>query len=191
MAFPDTGAVGGPGLGDRARHAPFVKHTKEPSRPLLGSRSAAGTAHGTVERVKILVAIDDSPEAERAVDFVTRVRWPAGSRVLVVTVTEPIMALAANGTARPGVAARNGATLRALLVRAEHALRAAGFPTEARIERGDPADAVLRVAREERVDLLVMGAHGGAATVPAGNVATHGLTHAPCSVLLVRPPVAR
>ena len=41
--------------------------------------------------MKILIALDDSPHSERAVQFVTRVRWPAGSRVIVATVIRPVM----------------------------------------------------------------------------------------------------
>ena len=41
--------------------------------------------------MKILIALDASPHSERALDFVTRMRWPAGSRVIVLSVLQPIV----------------------------------------------------------------------------------------------------
>lgn len=63
------------------------------------------------------------------------------------------------------------------------------FPVEVRQLRGDPADTVLRVAREEKADLVVMGSHGrsGLGRLLAGSVAEGVLREAPCPVLIVKP----
>ena len=53
------------------------------SRPNLD-----GTEKGETT-LRILIALDDSPHSEPAVQFVTRVRRPAGSRVIVATVIRP------------------------------------------------------------------------------------------------------
>ena len=39
--------------------------------------------------MRILIGVDASPHSERAVRFVTRMRWPAGSRVIVASVMTP------------------------------------------------------------------------------------------------------
>jgi len=39
--------------------------------------------------MRILIAVDQSPHSERAVQFVSRMRWPAGSRVIVASVMTP------------------------------------------------------------------------------------------------------
>ena len=39
--------------------------------------------------MRILIGVDQSPHSERAVRFVTRMRWPAGSRVIVASVMTP------------------------------------------------------------------------------------------------------
>jgi nucleotide-binding universal stress UspA family protein len=59
---------------------------------------------------------------------------------------------------------------------------------EAQIVAGNPADAIIRVAQEHEVDLIVMGTHGrsGLAHVLLGSVAEKVLRHAPCPVLVTR-----
>jgi len=39
--------------------------------------------------MRILIAVDQSPHSARAVRFVSRMRWPAGSRVIVASVLTP------------------------------------------------------------------------------------------------------
>lgn len=54
---------------------------------------------------------------------------------------------------------------------------------------GEPAEAILREAREWSADLLVLGTHGrrGAARWLLGSVAESVLRRAPCSVLVIPP----
>jgi nucleotide-binding universal stress UspA family protein len=53
---------------------------------------------------------------------------------------------------------------------------------------GDPRDALLRLAADERVDLMVVGSHGrtGLAKLLLGSVSSHAVTHASCNVLVVK-----
>lgn len=143
--------------------------------------------------MKILVAVDDSPHSERAVRFVARMRWPAGSRVIVVNVMTPVLT-------PPAAGGESGVPLlievseeqrqmgRDLTSRAEAELRESGIATESRLPTGDPRDALLRLVTEERADLLVMGSHGrtGFAKLLLGSVSSHAVTHAHCSVLVVK-----
>jgi nucleotide-binding universal stress UspA family protein len=54
----------------------------------------------------------------------------------------------------------------------------------------DPADEIVRYAREQNIDLIVLGTHGrrGVAHLLAGSVAEHVVRAAPCPVLTVRHP---
>jgi nucleotide-binding universal stress UspA family protein len=54
--------------------------------------------------------------------------------------------------------------------------------------QGDAADAILDVAEEQRVDLIVVGNRGmtGAKRFLLGSVPNKVSHHAPCSVLIVR-----
>ena len=144
--------------------------------------------------MRILIALDASPHSERALEFVRRMRWPAGSRVVVVSVMEPVAAVATIGLDIPlfaaGMLDERRRRLEELVAGAEGALREYGFPTEGRVLIGDPREALFEAARTERADLLVVGSHGrtGIARLMLGSVSSHLVTHAPCSVLVVKEP---
>src|SRR5262249_61767671 len=82
--------------------------------------------------------------------------------------------------------------LEELVARAERKLRESGFSTEARVRAGDPRETLIEEARRERADLMVMGSHGrtGLTKLMLGSVSSHVMTHAPCSVLVVKTPDA-
>ncbi len=58
-----------------------------------------------------------------------------------------------------------------------------------RIEVGDVANTVCRVAEDLGVDVIVMGSHGrtGLERFFLGSVSEHVVRHAPCPVLVIRP----
>lgn len=148
--------------------------------------------------MKILIAVDDSPHSERAVEFVTRMRWPAGSRVIVVTACQP--AVAALTSIYPGAMnlpleslQEQRRNAQAVIDHAQGLLREAGFSTEGRVVEGDPRECLMQIVKELSVDLLVMGSHGRGALSRAlmGSVSSHAVTHIPCSVLVVKHPSGR
>ena len=59
-----------------------------------------------------------------------------------------------------------------------------------RVEHGDPAMTILRVAGEHHAGLIVMGTHGrtGLARLLMGSVAEQVVRRAPCPVLTVKTP---
>ncbi len=59
-----------------------------------------------------------------------------------------------------------------------------------RLGRGEPWDQIVSAAREDRVDLIVMGTHGrtGLRRALIGSVAERVVRHAPCTVMVVRGP---
>jgi len=62
------------------------------------------------------------------------------------------------------------------------------MPLESKVGVGKPAEEILRVARDEGVDLSVMGTHGrtGLRHLLLGSVAEEVTRHAPCPVFTVR-----
>jgi nucleotide-binding universal stress UspA family protein len=67
-------------------------------------------------------------------------------------------------------------------------LEQAGVKPLLLLREGDPAWEIIRVAEEEGYDLIVVG-HRGLSAVKAfllGSVSNRVVTHAPCSVLVVR-----
>ena len=67
-------------------------------------------------------------------------------------------------------------------------LRESGIQVETHAREGDPADAILDVAEEERADLIVVGNKGmtGAKRFLLGSVPNKVSHHAPCSVMIIR-----
>lgn len=64
------------------------------------------------------------------------------------------------------------------------------IPVERRLLAGDPADAIIRLAETENVDMIVMGTHGrrGLTRLLMGSVAEAVVRAAPCPVLTVKQP---
>ena len=143
--------------------------------------------------MRILIAVDESPYSERAVEFAAQMRWPAGSRVLVASVLAPPVPVSAALDAAPAaepLAAFEQDRLhhQALIDRAQDRLRRAGFAVEGRLLTGDPREQILEAIEREHVGLLVVGSHGrtGLARLLLGSVSSHAVAHAPCSVLVVK-----
>ena len=63
-----------------------------------------------------------------------------------------------------------------------------GLAVQVRVADGEPADAILRLAREERADLIVMGTHGrsGLSHLLLGSTAEAVVRAASCPVFTVR-----
>lgn len=132
--------------------------------------------------LRILIGVDDSAHSRRALEFVSKVRWPAGSTVVVASVVRPVF-----GGGNGGDDSR--AKLHTDLVeRAGQRPRDAGLATETRVLEGEPGDTLVAAAKAERCDLLVVGSRGhrGLKKLLLGSVASHVLTHAGCSVLVVK-----
>lgn len=69
-------------------------------------------------------------------------------------------------------------------------IREHGLSTRWLLLTGAPHEEIVKVAQEERVDLIVMGTHGrgGVERFLLGSVADRVIRTAPCSVLTVREP---
>ena len=148
---------------------------------------------------RIVLAWDGSEHARRAASLLTA--WPifGGSAVRVVSVTDTRVPWwsgfpeTGTPTAMPiyldaAEAARRAHDTLATEMAAE--LRANGIDAEPEHREGDAATQIIAAAEADRADLIVMGTHGrtGLTRLVAGSVARNVLHHAPCSVLVTRPP---
>ena len=145
--------------------------------------------------MKVLIGIDNSPFSKEAIKLVRTIRWPVNARFIVLSAVPTATA----AYAVPGEPGAYGAYIEAIeeltkaheefTALAEQELRTAGLQTEARVAPGDPGQVIVELAQKEMVDLVVVGSHGrsGISRLLMGSVATHVVTHAPCSVLVVKP----
>jgi nucleotide-binding universal stress UspA family protein len=140
----------------------------------------------------IVVGTDGSETASKAVSEAAQLAASAGARLLVVSAFEPRAAARrreeelspADRQWLVNVREEVGATLRAAREEAE----AQGVRVDTFARQGDPADAILDVAEEQRADLIVVGNKGmtGAKRFLLGSVPNKVSHHAPCSVLIIR-----
>ena len=174
---------------------------------VLGSVSAAVVDHAICPVLvargdhasRVVLAEDGSPAGMAARDLVAA--WPAFAAipVLVVGVVDvaapwrsgiaPTMFAAAMDVYTEMIANAR-ATHRGIVAATEARLRAAGRTVSGELREGDPADQLRRAATDPAGDLIVVGSRGyvGISRLVMGSVAHAVLTHAHCSVLVVKQP---
>lgn len=143
--------------------------------------------------MKIILGVDDSACSEAAVQWVKRMSWPRDTKIIVICVARPpVGAFAEVYVPQPSfhqqVMEQEVRFHQDLSTRTERVLQTAGFTTEARVAEGDPRVSLVEAARAERANLVVVGSHGrsGIAKLLLGSVASYVVTHAPCTVVVVK-----
>lgn len=135
---------------------------------------------------RILVAIENSPADRTIIDHVEGLARLAGASLLLVHVAD-------------GWAARHYDEMqlreseemiadREYLDRLGRELQAAGFVVETCLKTGDPAKELVKLAREQQVDLVAMATHGhkGVADVIHGSTANHVRHNVDVPVLMLK-----
>jgi len=132
--------------------------------------------------MKILVAVDHSEASQAVLQEVAARPWPPKSCVEVLNVVEPVHLWTVSQTAEQVI------RLSAELVhRAAGELRGKGLEATALSLKGDAKRVILDRAKETNADLVFVGSHGGSTLkFLLGNVAASVVSHAPCSVQIVR-----
>jgi nucleotide-binding universal stress UspA family protein len=148
--------------------------------------------------MRVLLATDGSDSAAAALKFLAGFPFPAGSEAIVLSVIDnrsfPLddeFGDAFGIDLQETREVQQGETER-LLAATGQRLREAGWAGATQIRNGDPAEEIIQAAEEQDVDLVVLGSHGttGIGRFLLGSVSDRVLSHAPCSVLIVRAPAA-
>ena len=145
---------------------------------------------------KALIATDGSDFAVTAATRAKDVLNPSLELTIVAVVPPPVLPVAAPVTGleaspvtTPEVTEELTEALQAeAQAGLERTARALGGDVQRRVEYGDPAAEIVRVAADEGYDVVVVGSHGSGFVkrVLLGSVSQHVLHHAPCPVLVVR-----
>ena len=144
--------------------------------------------------VRMLIAVDNSPDSSAAVDAVCRRTWPKGSEVGLIAVLDTVLAITPN-PAEPSVVKwievadeENWDQVRQIFEPSAEKLRAAGLHAEVLIRRGHPADQILHEAHTWGADCIFVGAKGtrGIDRLLLGSVSSAVSARASCSVEVVR-----
>ncbi len=137
---------------------------------------------------QVLIAIDGSQGAKKALFRGGRIAARLGSRVHLLSVAMPLVVPDLSEEEEERF--RNQAVLetKLLLERASASLGKMGIRPRVHFRLGDPVQEIVACAREVRADLLVLGTrkHRGAKRFLLGSVSAQVVEQAPCSVLIVK-----
>ena len=175
---------------------------------LLGSVSAEVVDHAPCPVLvargasigRVLVAVDGSDTARRAVEHLADAKYLEGHRLHVLTVGprlhagRPYWAMNMTEPAARTVedlVAEDRRRSETHAARAAEALMRDGFEVEWTIGAGDPSHEIIEAAENLDCDLIVLGSRGltGLDRILLGSVARNVLLHSVTSVLIVREPI--
>ncbi|MFW5748012.1 MAG: universal stress protein [Chloroflexota bacterium] len=137
----------------------------------------------------ILVPLDQSELAEQAVSHARMLLEPNGT-VSFVTVVDVNNGLSQyNPQRRTEIADEMSESADAYLEKHAAPLRADGIVVQRYVRQGQPADVIVDLAEELKVDLIAMSTHGrtGLTRWRFGSVAQKVLGGAPCPVYIIPP----
>jgi nucleotide-binding universal stress UspA family protein len=142
---------------------------------------------------RIVVGTDGSDTAREAVRQASDLAKQVGATLDVVSAYEPVPQSRLREERQeipPDMAHVVTPTedVEALLAETANEVGKNGVQVQTFARQGDPADAILDVAEEQKADLIIVGNKGmtGAKRFLLGSVPNKVSHHAPCSVLIVR-----
>ena len=145
------------------------------------------------EIMKIVLAVDGSPYSADAAEAIAARPWPSGTLIRVLSAVEDVTPPAAElwyDAGRSLERARQQMMTQAEQVTAgiAEALRASGLIVETAVRSGDARSVIVDEAKEWDADLIFVGSHGytGLKRLLLGSVSQSVVSHAPCSVEVVR-----
>lgn len=170
------------------------------SQSLLNeARCSVRVARGKLDEpdfpVRLLLALDGSHNANKALEQIAARNWPAKSEARVVTVDQPLELTYVGGVVPPlrqSVETLNEEEhqrLQRFVDAAAKRLRAAGLRATADVIGGDPKKVLIQVAEEWRADCIFLGATGVSNRFERfllGSTAGAVAARAHCSVEVVR-----
>ena len=154
---------------------------------------------------RVLVAFESEQGGRRMASVLKGFHWPAETSAVCLHVVQSIFSGKIPDWLEAQTRAPDAEALVKLWIK-DHDEQLAGaaqlvrgacrdFPeplrtAEPRVSEGEPAREILRVAKEQLSDLIVVGAKGSTplGRILLGSTAEFVLNHSPCSVLLIRNP---
>jgi nucleotide-binding universal stress UspA family protein len=140
---------------------------------------------------KILVAIDGSDHAERALDFALDLAHRYSAEIQLLTVVPPVFLPAysfdlAKSEAIADATKQLEESFRGVLSKAEAKVKKTNLNVSTELEHGSPDEKIIEVAKLS-FDIIVMGSRGlGQRSYGLGSVSSSVADSAPCPVLIVK-----
>jgi len=143
---------------------------------------------------KILVALDGSDHAERALDFALDLAHQYSAEVQLVTVVPPVFLpvysfyiVKSKSIADATIQLEN--SFRGVLLKAEEKVKKEkpNLKVSTKFEHGNPDEKIVETAKRGNFDIIVMGSRGlGRRNYALGSVSSRVADNAPCPVLIVK-----
>jgi nucleotide-binding universal stress UspA family protein len=143
----------------------------------------------TVQLKQILIPIDFSDYSDQALRWGVSLAQKYGAQLLLLhVIPEVLEEVSARESAGEQLVIDLTAEVEAQLHEIARQGLKEGVAVDVRVADGEPADAILRIARQEKVDLIVMGTHGrtGLSHLLLGSTAEAVVRAAACPVFTVR-----
>ena len=141
-----------------------------------------------IEFSKILYVTDFSESSEYAGQYAISIAGKYGCRLYVAHVVEPFTYADDFGIDYGAQLREMEATARRLLDNTAASMKRTGADVESILLSGNPSAEIVKFAKEETIDLIVMATHGrsGVEHLLMGSVAEKILRKSPCPVMTVK-----
>jgi nucleotide-binding universal stress UspA family protein len=141
--------------------------------------------------MKVLLTIDGSRYSADTIEAISSRPWPAGTTIRVLSAVEVDDVVSGNlGLDQTLESERQKMVKNAeeLATWVASSLRGRGLAVDMVVPMGDPREVIVNEAKNWGAELIVMGAYGhsGVKKWLLGRVAESVVSHAPCSVEVVR-----
>ena len=140
---------------------------------------------------RILVPVDFSPTSLHALRYALLFAQQFGSTLHLVHVYEPPSFMAGYQALPKMVAAPDAEVMQRIKIELDSLVAAQDepqIPMKSFVRKGKGYDQIIKVAKEESIDLIIITTHGysGLKHTLMGSTAERVVRHAPCPVLVVR-----
>lgn len=144
----------------------------------LNAKTSVLIARERSEISKILVPVDGSENSQKALEHAVALAREMDLKMTLMNVLEPSFF-----KVKPELSKEIGSQI--LSQAAEHAK---GVKIDQKLESGHPAETIIKIARDEEYDLIIMGSrgHGAMKRLLLGSVSDHVIHYTDRSVLLVK-----
>lgn len=141
--------------------------------------------------MKVLLAIDGSRYSADTAEAIDSRPWPAGTTIRVLSAVEVDHVVSGNVEEEHTLESERQKSLKSaeeLATWVASSLRARGLAVDLTVLLGDAREVIVNEAKNWAADLIVIGAYGhsGVKKWSLGSVAESVVSHAPCSVEVVR-----
>jgi nucleotide-binding universal stress UspA family protein len=135
---------------------------------------------------KIIYPTDGSKTAKKALEFAAHIAKATNAKILVLSVVDVKLKGLPHVMESQMKQELKKQALR-IANEAKNELKKEGLEAKSKTAVGNPSEEIVKLARKEKADLIVMGTHGitGLARVIIGSVADYVIREAHCPVVLV------